>query len=407
MKLVEALQAAQSSISEKTILEHKHFYKRYLSKVASRQRASQELFPLCAKFMGKKPVVLLTPDRETIRLKVEAESILEKHFGAEVVSLFNKELPKPNLKKKYNERIEDSFWLTLLVGFNESMEQLQEMHKQEWNYKTNFLIFINHCLACYGLHENILRRDPNTYKRYNLMVYYFQRSKKEKAIVSKPLLTYKELESQFLNLYVKQKPIKFGGRLVTFKSIDEIKITTTLLLEDEIELFGLKNGFQWDEQEKDTLAFIDCCQDETEKYHPNPFEESSHDRQTDVLNLQLVGNLLAAYPKSHKLFVSALEKFEKKEYQRNVLDDLRLSMELLLKAVFNNSKSLENQLQEIGKLQNKKGASVEMTNMFLKLIDYYTKYQNNYVKHNDAVKESEIESIIDLTVIFFKIIIKE
>lgn len=40
--------------------------------------------------------------------------------------------------------------------------------------------------------------------------------------------------------------------------------------------------------------------------------------------------------------------------------------------------------------------------MFNRLLDYYAKYQNNYVKHNDAVKYSEIDFVINLTTLFMR-----
>lgn len=44
--------------------------------------------------------------------------------------------------------------------------------------------------------------------------------------------------------------------------------------------------------------------------------------------------------------------------------------------------------------------------MIIKIIDYYTKFQNNHVKHNDAVNEKEIEFIIELTSVVMKYLIK-
>jgi hypothetical protein len=44
--------------------------------------------------------------------------------------------------------------------------------------------------------------------------------------------------------------------------------------------------------------------------------------------------------------------------------------------------------------------------MFVKLIDYFAKYQNTYVKHNDAVIESEIEFIYEMTSSFMKLLIR-
>ena len=40
--------------------------------------------------------------------------------------------------------------------------------------------------------------------------------------------------------------------------------------------------------------------------------------------------------------------------------------------------------------------------MFQKLVEYYSKYQNTYVKHNDLVIEDEVEFIFEITSSFMK-----
>jgi hypothetical protein len=116
--------------------------------------------------------------------------------------------------------------------------------------------------------------------------------------------------------------------------------------------------------------------------------------------VQKARHFLEQYPAAHKNFESALEKYKNKIYERNTLDDLRLSLELLLRHILGNNKSLENQLPELGNYQKAKGISPEVTNMFSKLLDTYNKYQNTYVKHNDNVKDSEIDFMINLTTTF-------
>lgn len=96
---------------------------------------------------------------------------------------------------------------------------------------------------------------------------------------------------------------------------------------------------------------------------------------------------LEGYPESLNLYQDALTKFENKLFTRNILDDLRLSLELLLKAILKNNKSLENQIEYLGKHLKEKGCSKELTNMFNKLVDYYCQYQNSHVKYNDGVIE--------------------
>ena len=115
---------------------------------------------------------------------------------------------------------------------------------------------------------------------------------------------------------------------------------------------------------------------------------------------------LEQYPNSLKPYNEAIKQFELNIFQRNLLDNLRLSLELLLKSILKNEKSLENQQKDLGQYIRNNDYSKELNNMFLKLIDYYSKYQNEYIKHNDKVNKNEIEIIFDLTSLFMKFLIK-
>lgn len=106
---------------------------------------------------------------------------------------------------------------------------------------------------------------------------------------------------------------------------------------------------------------------------------------------------LDSCPEAKKLFNQALEKCNRGGYERNALDDMRLSLELFLKQKLGNNLSLENQIKNIGKYQKEKGRSAEFTNMFKSLLDYYSKYQNEHVKHNDNVNQGEMDFVIKLT----------
>lgn len=106
---------------------------------------------------------------------------------------------------------------------------------------------------------------------------------------------------------------------------------------------------------------------------------------------------LACCPNARKLYEDAHTKYEHGVFQRNVLDDLRLALEILLKHILNNGKALENQLRTLGQYLKEVGTSKQLTNMVRTLLDYYFNYQNEFVKHNDAVKEEEIEIIFEIT----------
>ncbi len=115
---------------------------------------------------------------------------------------------------------------------------------------------------------------------------------------------------------------------------------------------------------------------------------------------------LEQFPEALKLFNSALQKQENKVFLRNLLDDLRLALEKLLHTILKNDKSLENQLPLLGTFLKEKGGSSELRNMFQKLLEYYAKYQNTYVKHDDAVIEEEIELVFEITASFMKHLIR-
>jgi hypothetical protein len=381
---------------EKQIEEYKIFYQRYLIDVRNRQQVISELFGLCQKFTETPSPVSFIITKGIIKLRIEAKELLSKYFPSEVISLYEKQLPVNTLKRKYNQQVENSFWLSLLTSLAETFEEQKEKEKQDLNYKKNFLLFLYDCFIKYGLHPNILKRDPSVNKRFNLILKHYYRSRKELTEV-KINLTYDVFYTQFLKLYLLRKPIKVMGKLIPFDKISEVKVTTSLLKDDEIFLFAAKNNFKWTENMKEELKYAACCLDETELYHPNPFDESTHSKELNHLLIEQTKNFLISYPQALKPYLEALDKFGKKIYERNTLDDLRLSLEMFLKNRFQNNKSLENQLEQIGKWQKQNGVSQEITNTFHKVIDYYTKYHNSYVKHQDNVKSNEIEFMFNLT----------
>jgi len=133
------------------------------------------------------------------------------------------------------------------------------------------------------------------------------------------------------------------------------------------------------------------------------------DRPLHAINKSVIDEMphwLAEAPDALKQYKEALTKQEAGVFQRNALDDLRLALELLLKRLLENQKSLENQMSEVGKLIRDGGGSPELVNMFGKLLDYYSKYQNTYVKHDAAVNAAEIDFIFEITSAFMKQLVR-
>lgn len=139
------------------------------------------------------------------------------------------------------------------------------------------------------------------------------------------------------------------------------------------------------------------------------FGEFRQNKEANELDIPLIDETrhwLQSYPNVLVLFEQAKLKYDADIFQRNLIDDLRLALELLIKAVLENSKSLENQIAPIGARLKERGASNQFTNMFQKLLDHYCKYQNDHVKHDDKLPGEEIEFIFELTASFMKHIVR-
>ncbi|MFA7421550.1 MAG: hypothetical protein WCZ90_17845 [Melioribacteraceae bacterium] len=135
----------------------------------------------------------------------------------------------------------------------------------------------------------------------------------------------------------------------------------------------------------------------------------SSDKLDEKINealLEETKHWLDGFPEVLKLYEDALNKYENKIFQRNLLDDLRLALEKLLKQILGNNKSIENQINEIGAFLKGKNVSKELSNMFVKQLDYFTKYHNTYIKHDDSVIDAEIEIIFEFTCSFMKFLVR-
>lgn len=106
---------------------------------------------------------------------------------------------------------------------------------------------------------------------------------------------------------------------------------------------------------------------------------------------------LRDYPKTYESFKGALLLVNEENKERHVIDNLRLALEMLLKDILGNNKSIENQKAELGKFLKDNKTAPEISNLLWQVLDYYSKYQNNYVKHDNNIQPGEMEFILYLT----------
>ena len=114
---------------------------------------------------------------------------------------------------------------------------------------------------------------------------------------------------------------------------------------------------------------------------------------------------LSPYKSAYSSFQDALALMAKEQFTRNVLDNLRHALEMLVREKLNSKKSLENQKDVIGRHLKDSHVPPQIANMYSTLIDQYTKYQNENVKHNDRVDKREIEFMLYLTATMMRFII--
>ncbi|WP_456105321.1 hypothetical protein [Prevotella sp.] len=117
--------------------------------------------------------------------------------------------------------------------------------------------------------------------------------------------------------------------------------------------------------------------------------------------LEIYHDAFLHYNKSYRKY-----KSHDAQLVRNTLDDARLALELLLKAILGNEKSLENQKSKLGEFIAQKGGTKEFSNMFRLLLNHYSNYQNNRIKHNENIAEAEITFIFELTTVFMRQLVR-
>ena len=88
------------------------------------------------------------------------------------------------------------------------------------------------------------------------------------------------------------------------------------------------------------------------------------------------------------------------------MDDMRFSLEMLVKDLLKNERSLENNKNDLATALKCRKVSAEFRNMVTTLVSYFCTYQNDHVKHNDNIKENELEYTIEFTSTVMKFLIK-
>lgn len=115
---------------------------------------------------------------------------------------------------------------------------------------------------------------------------------------------------------------------------------------------------------------------------------------------------LDRYNNTKKHFSNAVKMQRTKQNYRNIVDELRFSLESFFQQLFSNRKTLENQKNNVGEFLKNNNISPTISNMYIKLFDLYTIYNNDNAKHGDNITENEVDYLIYLTGSFIRLILQ-
>ena len=115
---------------------------------------------------------------------------------------------------------------------------------------------------------------------------------------------------------------------------------------------------------------------------------------------------LGAHESAAKHFGKALSFYDEQARHGNLLDELRKSLEQLLRDVLGNRKSLEKQAPVLLPWLNKRGVHQQVVNLFRDLLDRFCQYQNDAVKHGEQWVPPEIEFMVYLTGTFMRMLLQ-
>lgn len=105
---------------------------------------------------------------------------------------------------------------------------------------------------------------------------------------------------------------------------------------------------------------------------------------------------IAAYPKAHKAYLTALVKYAEATpaTASETADSLRKALALFMREFFCVDKSLENMRPIYGNYLKARGVPTSISNNFETLLQAYTNYMNDNAKHDDRVKLNVLEYIL-------------
>ena len=87
---------------------------------------------------------------------------------------------------------------------------------------------------------------------------------------------------------------------------------------------------------------------------------------------------------------------------------MRLALELFVKNVLKTeANTLTQQKSKLGTFLKEHGCDPTIRNIFITVYDYYIKYQNDHVKHDDKIARKDINTVLSLTIVLMERLMDE
>ena len=182
-----------------------------------------------------------------------------------------------------------------------------------------------------------------------------------------------------------------------------------VLFNNKKELLAQNLNVLSDEQKIDFLSQI--------KYHSRLSEDEHLREEIDLLikdsssgvikARNSVSSLLETYSTDLKVQWQKTYGFYDHLDYRNALDNMRLTLELLVKNITESDTSLENQTKALGTFLKDKGISKRGRNLFFKMLNMYEKIQNDEAKHDlpQDLNSKEIKFLMNQSAVIIKFLI--
>ncbi len=114
-------------------------------------------------------------------------------------------------------------------------------------------------------------------------------------------------------------------------------------------------------------------------------------------------NMLEIYPESNSIYLKALSFYDLGGIERDVIDNMRLALEVLFKKILGNDKTLRNNINLIlGALKDT--VNPQIRNLVRTNIDIYNRFNDDNVKHNHNVND-ETAFLIEMTSAIMKYVL--